>query len=325
VEAVSLSTWVRALRSPKLPIEDPARALSWFWERERDPESGEIATLTVLLAGAECPFTCVFCDLWRQTLDGPTPRGALPAQLRAVLGEAGSLPGRCAIKLYNASNFFDPRAVPPEDDAELAALLAPFARITVECHPRLLGERCASLARRLRGRLEVAIGLETIHPEALARLNKGMTVGDFDSAAARLREIDIALRVFVLVGAPFLPPERAVEWAVRSAQHALERGALRVSLIPVREGNGSLEELRRRGDFTPPTLEQLEEAFDRSLKIQVGKKKPTEKGIVTVDLWDLDRFASCPACLPARRERLARMNLSGRIEPRVVCPSCGLS
>jgi len=53
-------------------------------EEERAVHGMERAA-TVFLAGAECPFTCSFCDLWRWTLDGPTPPGALPAQLSKAL------------------------------------------------------------------------------------------------------------------------------------------------------------------------------------------------------------------------------------------------
>src|SRR5437763_16140596 len=89
---------IRALRPPKREV-DPWRPLGCLWEAEREADGGEIAALTVLLAGAECPFTCVFCDFWKDTLDGPTPPGAIPAQLRAALAEAGPLPRRAAIKL----------------------------------------------------------------------------------------------------------------------------------------------------------------------------------------------------------------------------------
>ncbi len=283
---------------------------------ERTPGRDAVAALTVLLAGAECPFSCVFCDLWRETLDGPTPRGALPAQLRAVLAQAGSLPQPCVAKLYNASNFFEQRAVPVEDEPELAEILAPFARITVECHPRLVGGRCLAFARRLGGRLEVAMGLETIHPQALARLNKGMSLDDFDRAATTLRGAGIGLRAFVLVGAPFVPRADGVEWVVRSAAHALACGAARVALIPVREGNGALEALRRSGEFAPPTLDELEEALDRCLELE---------GLVAADLWEAARFAVCAACAAARLERLARINRTGTSEPRQGCRRCGWS
>lgn len=60
------------------------------------------------------------CDLWTSTLPGDTPRGAIPAQIRAALAE---LPPARRIKLYNAGSFFDPKAIPPDDDGEIADLL----------------------------------------------------------------------------------------------------------------------------------------------------------------------------------------------------------
>jgi radical SAM enzyme (TIGR01210 family) len=314
VVAASPSPWIRSLRPAKRAV-DPFTPIAQFWETERTAEGPDIAALTLFLAGAECPFTCVFCDLWRETLDGSTPPGALPAQLRAAFAAAGPLPQPCAVKLYNASNFFEPRAVPLEDEAEILALLAPFSRVTVECHPRLVGSRCVGFAARLAGRLEVAMGLETVHEEALARLNKGMTLADFDRAAEILADAGIGLRAFVLVGAPFLPAAENVEWAVRSAGHAFDRGAERVSLIPVRGGNGAMEALREAGEWTPPDLEQLETALELCLEL--------EGGIVTADLWDARRFASCPDCAEGRLARLARMNATGQAEPRSPCSRCG--
>jgi len=319
------SRWVRSLRTPKRTI-DPFLPLRHFWEEEREPGGGAIAALTVLLAGAECPFTCVFCDLWRETLDGATPLGALPAQLRKALAAAGPLPRPAAVKLYNASNFFAARAVPVEDEAEFLDLLAPFSRVTVECHPRLVGPRCLAFAARLVGRLEVAMGLETIHPRALPRLNKGMDLDDFGRAADALRAAGIGLRAFVLVAPPFVPAAEAVEWAVRSAAHAFESGALRVSLIPVRGGNGALEALAESGEFAPATLEQLEEALERCLAATIAATAARGAArVVTADLWDARRLARCAVCAEGRLERLARMNRTGTIEPRARCPACGWS
>ena len=188
-----VSQWVRSQRIPRFE-PDPWEPLRHLWEEEREPTGGAIRALTVFLAGAECPFTCVFCDLWRETLHGPTPVGALPTQLRKAFAAAGPLPARASLKLYNASNFFDPRAVPVADEPALLDLAAPFARVTVECHPRLIENRCLRFAERLEGRLEVAMGLETVHPEALARLNKGLTLDDFDRAAETLRRAGIGMR-----------------------------------------------------------------------------------------------------------------------------------
>lgn len=282
-------------------------------DSERRPGGIVERALTVFLAGAECPFTCSFCDLWRWTLDGPTPPGALPAQVARVLrGLERPLPDR--LKLYNASNFFDPRAVPREDLPALADLASPFVGVTVESHASMIGPPVLEFARRIPGRLEVAVGLETIHPAATGHLNKRMDLTRFDQAAEFLAEHDIDLRVFVLLGAPYVDPKESVEWTVRTAEYAAQRGAAAIAMIPVRGGNGELERLAALGHFAAPSLPQLEAALDRCLGLAPAA--------VAADLWDVDRLDACAECGPRRVERLRRMNLTGRVEPLVTCSDC---
>ena len=283
-------------------------------EDERRPGGKIEQALTVFLTGAECPFTCSFCDLWQWTLDGPTPPAALTRQLGSVLGARdGQTPDR--LKLYNASNFFDQRAVPSEDVLGIAKLAAPFAAITVESHANTIGAKTLEFARQIPGRLEVAMGLETIHPAAAAQLNKRLDLARFDSAARFLSDNGIDLRVFVLLGAPYVPVDESVAWTVRTVEYAVERGASVVSIIPVRGGNGELERLQELGHFTPPTLLQLEESLDLSLQFT--------SAVVTADLWDVDRLPACEQCHAERVERLRRANVSGRAESRVSCGLCG--
>lgn len=306
---------IRGLRPPK-PFVDPWRAHGSLIEDERRPNGTVERALTVFLAGAECPFTCSFCDLWRWTIDGPTPRGALPAQLSKVLDSLDPHASPISrLKLYNASNFFDRRAVPADDVPAIAALAAPFAAVTVESHANTVGPLTLELAGRIAGRLEVAIGLETIHPVAAARLNKRLDLERFDRAARFLSDNGMDLRVFVLLGAPHIPVDESVEWTVRTVEYAVERGAAVVSLIPVRDGNGEIERLRSLGQFTRPTLAQLEAALDHCVRFA-----PT---VITADLWDVERLASCSACRAARVERLTRINLTGRSEGTIACPICG--
>jgi hypothetical protein len=313
VSQLEVSRRIRSLRPPK-PYVDPLAAHGSVVDEERRRDGTVERALTIFLAGAECPFTCAFCDLWRYTIDGPTPAGALPRQVEAALGAlAGPRPDR--LKLYNASNFFDRRAVPPEDLPALAALGAPFRGVTVESHATTVGAETLAFARRLDGRLEVAMGLETIHPVAARQMNKRLDPARFDRAAAFLAANDIDLRVFVLLGAPHVPAEASVEWVVRTVEHAVARGAGTVCVIPVRGGNGEMERLAALGQFTPPTLLELETALDRC----VG----STRAVVTVDLWDAERLPACEQCRAARVERLRRMNMSGRAEPRVVCATCG--
>lgn len=254
---------IRSLRSPK-PAVSPWRAHGSLLDEERRPDGHIERALTVFLTGAECPFTCSFCDLWQWTIDGPTPAGALVAQLTDVLRTLHpGPPGPDRLKLYNASNFFDRRAVPAGDLPAIAALAAPFASVTVESHANTIGPLTLDFAARIAGRLEVAVGLETIHPAAAAHLNKRLDLTRFEKAARFLSDNDIDLRAFVLLGPPYVPVDESVEWTVRTVEYAVQCGASVVSIIPVRAGNGELERLASLGHFAAPTLTQLEDALDR--------------------------------------------------------------
>ncbi|HEY8833138.1 MAG TPA: hypothetical protein VIM21_11610 [Gemmatimonadaceae bacterium] len=304
---------IRSLRPPKAYV-DPYKAHGTLIEQERRPDGRIEQALTVFLSGAECPFTCTFCDLWRWTIDGPTPAGALTAQLDDVLSAlAAPTPDR--LKLYNASNFFDQRAVPGEDTLGIAARSASFAAVTVESHANTIGPRTLAFSRQLHGRLEVAVGLETIHPIAAGQLNKRLDLARFDWAARFLAENGIDLRAFVLLGAPHIPDEESVAWTVRTVEYAVERGASLVSIIPVRGGNGELERLHALGHFTLPTLRQLEESLDACTQFT--------SAVVTADLWDVDRLPGCDECRAARIERIRRLNATSRAEPAILCAHCG--
>jgi len=303
---------IRSLRAPKARF-DPYTAHGSLVEEERRPDGTTERSLTVFLTGAECPFTCSFCDLWKWTIDGPTIPGALTTQLRAVL-EAHEHDHFDRIKLYNASNFFDQRSVPHEDLDGIAALTAPFNAVTVESHASTIGRKTVEFARRINGQLEVAIGLETINPDSVAGLNKRLDLSRFDASLRLLLDNGIDVRVFVLLGVPYTSGRDSINWTLRTVTYAVERGASVVSIIPVRGGNGELERLQSLGRFIPPTLVQLEEALDACSSI--------DGAVVTADMWDVEKLPACEACRLERIARMKRINLTGRSEPRVDCAMC---
>jgi archaeosine synthase beta-subunit len=316
-------------RRPTRALHDPWRAQGLLVEDERTADGTIARTATVFLTGRECPWRCVMCDLWLHTTETDTPRGAIPAQVAAARHALiDSHPPVSQIKLYNAGSFFDPRAVPDADYDDVAAGLTGVARVIVESHPSLVGDRTgrfldalcrAQLPELAPAALEVAMGLETAHPDALERLNKRMTVEAFAAAADRLRSLGIALRVFLLVSPPFVPTAEHDDWLLRSIDVAVAAGASAISLVPTRTGNGALEALAGDGWFESPRLSDLE----RSL--QLAQARTRGRGVrVFADVWDLDRFSQCPQCLDARRVRLRAMNLEQRVLPPVSCRHCGV-
>ncbi|MCX6862392.1 MAG: radical SAM protein [Verrucomicrobia bacterium] len=288
----------------------PRRPSHWLRESEPDPAGGQASILTVFLTNKECPWRCLMCDLWRHTLEETVPVGAIPEQLEmALAADQVEHPRRAQwLKLYNAGSFFDSQAIPAADWPKLALKAQSFERLVVECHPKLIREDRILPFQRLLGsgtRLELALGLETAHPEVLERLNKGIDRESFQRSAHWIRIHDMDLRVFVLVKPPFLNESEALEWACRSIDFAFDCGANTISLIPTRSGNGALESLSARGEFAPPRPETLESAL--AYGIQLGR------GRVFADTWDLEKLEPDAIRCSSLRARLEQANQEQRI------------
>ncbi|MFG0296563.1 MAG: radical SAM protein [Maioricimonas sp. JB045] len=290
---------------------DPYRPYAFLVEPECAASGRVEDVATLFLTNRECPFRCLMCDLWKNTTDETVPVGAIPAQIDYALERLG--PAR-HIKLYNSGNFFDPRAIPRENQAAIAERVSGFETVIVENHPRFCSEACGAFQERIGTQLEVAIGLETIHPEVLPALNKQMTLADYDRAVERLLADGIRVRTFILLRPPGLSEEAGVEWALKSVEHAFSIGVDCCAVIPTRGGNGIMEQLAAAGAYAAPSLGSLEAVLENGLAMNRGR--------VFVDLWDVEQFFECPVCGPARAERLRQMNLAQTPLPRVAC-ECG--
>jgi radical SAM enzyme (TIGR01210 family) len=315
---------IEALREPKITL-DPHRPLSVIHEfeaAERTTKSGTLpptaAVTSIFLTGAECLFRCTMCDLWKHTLDTPTPQGAIPAQIDIALQgnqSTAAINNQTLrwIKLYNSSNFFDLRCVPREDWDKIASRVSMFDRVIVENHPRLVDQKVHQFAEKLKGKLEVAMGLETVFEPSIKLLNKQMSLGDFQRAATELADMNVDLRVFILLQPPGMLPRLAIDGVIDSLQFAEQCGARHASIIATRGGNGVMEKLGASGKFIPPDASSLEDCFDRALNSQAAM-------VVTVDLWDFQKLNGlCDQCVHTRHQRLAEMNLT-----QSVLPPCNL-
>lgn len=302
------NTAIEKYRPPKEDV-DPNRPYLFLHEEEMQKDGAIHGVNTIFLTNRECPFKCVMCDLWRHTLDKPTPVGAIPKQIEYALDR---LPSADIIKLYNSGNFFDGKAIPRNEYQKIAELLSDYQHIIVENHPKLIGTFITEFRDMLSGSLEIAMGLETIHPEVLPKLNKQITKEDFFDATQFLINEGIDVRGFILLNPPFLTdPKDNIDWTLKSVEFAFDSGCNACSIIPVRDGNGIMEELRKTGDYVPPTLKALETVFNQALDLG--------KGRVFCDLWDLERFSDCNVCFENRKERLDEMNLTQNILPEINC------
>jgi radical SAM enzyme (TIGR01210 family) len=305
--AITDSKWILPMRGKKNPL-DPLKPYSMIVEKERTASGGIEDIIVIFLTGAECPYSCIMCDLWKNTTDTVTPRGYIPEQIEYALER---LPSAKHVKLYNSGSFFDRRSVPPEDHERIASLLSDFETVTVECHPAFIDRNCVRFKEMLRPELKIAIGLETVSPGMLRKLNKKMTPESFRKAVMYLKENGIGSRAFILLKPPFTNEDEGIFWAKRSIDFAFDSGAECCTVIPVRAGNGAMEYLYSNGLFSPPLLQSLEEVLEYGISLRAGN--------VFADTWDLTLFSGCDKCIEDRRSRLNEMNLHQSIIPKVEC------
>lgn len=301
--------WISSMRGEKALV-DPHIPYGYFNETERTSLGAIEEVTTLLLSNKECPYRCLMCDLWKHTINETVPVGAIPAQIDYALSR---LTATKHLKLYNSGSFFDQSAIPAADYRAIAKRISSYESVVVESHTAFLGKETLAFKKLIEGNLEVAIGLETVHPEVLPRLNKRMTLTDFEQAVSFLNSAGISTRAFILLRPPFLSEEEGVLWAKKSIDFAFSAGVSTCVLIPVRAGNGSMEILASKGFFSEPSINSLEETVAYGIGLKAG--------MVLADLWDLEHFSSCSRCFDLRKQNLNQMNLSQEVLAGISC-SC---
>lgn len=301
---------ILALRGPRNTV-DPSRPYLWFTEAERTAEGRIEEVAAIFLTNKECPFRCAFCDLWKNTTEKRVPLGAVAGQVEWALAQS---PRARHVKLYNSGNFFDDQAVSRGDRTRIRNLLSERCTVIVECHPKLVDRRCTDFAEALAPALQVGMGLETIDPHVLPRLNKRMTLDDYARATEFLITHGIAVRAYIMLRTPYQSEEEGVKWAQRSIDFAFSIGVECCSVVPARAGNGMMERLQEQGDFHPPSLGSMETVAEYGVGLGRGR--------VFMDVWDIERYYTCCTCGPLRGQRMREINLTQNVPPRIPC-ACG--
>ena len=299
--------WIVSLRGNKNPV-DPQKPYAWLVEKERTISGKIEETGIIFLTNRECPFHCLMCDLWKNTTDISVPVGAIPNQIEWALEQMTEIKH---LKLYNSGSFFDQRAISGKDYKKIASLIESLETVIVESHPKLINEKCLYFRDMLKPELQVALGLETVHPEILRKLNKQMTPDDFMNSVSYLTHHGIRSRAFILLRPPFLSESESIYWAEQSIDFAFRAGVECCIVIPVRAGNGAMDSLIQKGDFNLPDIHSLETVLEYGIGLNRGR--------VFADVWDLGQFSSCNKCIDKRTERLTAMNLNQKNASPVEC------
>jgi len=298
VRRLITGSWILSKRGKKNPV-DPFVPYGWLVEKERSA-SGTIDDMAIVfLTNRECPFHCLMCDLWKNTTDEVIPEGAITTQIDIAIK---NFPGVRHIKLYNSGSFFDPKAIRPSEFERIAVLLKDFETVIVESHPAFINENVLQFRDLLKPRLEVAVGLETIHPQILPLLNKKMDTERFGKAAKFLTSHNIQTRSFILLKTPYMSEDEGIQWAQRSIDFAFNAGVECCTIIPVRAGNGAMDYLKDNGLFSLPAISSIEKVLEYGIRLG--------KGRVFADTWDLGLFATPNDSVDEITQRIHNMNLT---------------
>ncbi len=303
------TSWILSHRGSKNKV-DPFKPYGWLVEKERSASGNIEDTGIIFLTNRECQYRCLMCDLWKNTTDESVPVGAIAHQIDWALEK---MPGIRHLKLYNSGSFFDELAIAESEYKNIAALVSSFDSVIVECHPKLIDERCLRFRDLIKTDLQIAVGLETVNREILMRLNKKVTTEDFERSVKYLTANGIQARAFILLRPPFMTEEEGVIWAKKSIDFAFDAGTECCTVIPVRGGNGAMEVLAKDGYFSLPDITSLEEVLEYGIGLKRGR--------VFADTWDLGLFSKCDKCLDLRTERISIMNLTQMPVPEIRC-SC---
>jgi archaeosine synthase beta-subunit len=299
--------WILSHRGIRNSV-NPSLPYAWMVEKELTHSGEVLDTGIIFLTNRECPYHCLMCDLWKNTTEASVPSGAIADQIEWALEK---MPDVRHIKLYNSGSFFDGRAIPSGDYKRIASLLSTRETVIVECHPNLINEKCLRFRDMLKPELQIAMGLETVNIQVLEKLNKKMTLEDFESAVNYLTVNGILSRAFILLRPPFMSEPEGRYWAERSIDFALNTGIECCTVIPVRGGNGAMEALSEAGLFNIPEISSLEKVLEYGIGLN--------KGRVFADTWDLGLFSKCDKCIDQRTKRITQMNLAQTIPDRVEC------
>lgn len=215
-----------------------------------------------------------------------------------------------ALGVSPLGNMFDPAEVPVEAREAIIDMVARVPGTIYSCESRpetLTDELIAQTVHRLRGkRFFINLGLESAHPWVQAHcVGKSLSADHYRKATASLRRHGAFPVSNVLLGAPFLTEDEAIESAVGTVRWALANGSHICVLFPSNVKGWTLQEwLWERDLYRTPSLWSLVEALRR-----MGPE--TARSVVL----------SWYSTTPTDPRRLAQVSDPLREAP-VTCPLC---
>jgi len=216
-------------------------------------------TIPVFIPHSGCPQKCVFCNQWkssgcRETADAASVRMKIEEYLRHIPESVT----RIEVAFFGA-NF---TGIPDAQQRELLAAALCFKEqgliqgIRLSTRPDYITEKDLDLLQRYAVDT-VELGVQSFFDDILTAAGRGHSVSDVYGAVRRLSERGIGFVLQLMTGLPGDTREASFTSARLAAE--LKPEGMRIFPAVVLRDTG-LEEMYRRGDYAPLSLE---EAVDR--------------------------------------------------------------
>ncbi len=219
--------------------------------------------LTLILKSGGCMWSaCRMCSYRHERYgaeSGDALLGHLRAQLIWVMNEYNPA-DYLMVKIFTSGSFFDPREVPPEFLADVAAAFK-GKLVIAETRPEFIRQEVldpfieALDDGRWKRPLYCAIGLETSNDTIREKcINKGFSFRDFRDAAGRARAAGAGVKAYLLLKPLFLTEREAVEDMKTSVADTVPFAEM-ISMNPCTvQRDTELEYYWKRGAYRPPYL-----------------------------------------------------------------------
>lgn len=253
-------------------------------------------------AGLSCPNGgCAFCA--RTAFDSRTVAEQFAAERARILAKFPS----AKIMLYYGMRTNTNCS--PERLAEMlreAERLGAFA-VSVATRPDCLDGEKARVLAECPLPLTVELGLQTIHDETAALMDRGHTYADFLAGYRLLKRHNIRVCVHIINGLPNETREMMLETARTLGR--LRPDGVKIHSLHVLRGT-RLYEMYRRGEYTPPEREEYIDVTARQLELlppETVIERVTgdgDKSLLAAPRWSMDKIA----VLGGLDKRLAELN-----------------
>lgn len=172
------------------------------------------------------------------------------------------------VKIFTSGSFLDDKEISEKTQEKiLSDLFSKTDKVSVESRPEYITDKKLSWIKKLSNSkmFEAGIGLETSNDEIrLNYLNKGFSFKHYIKAAEILKKYDFSIKTYVLIKAPFLTEQQAIEDGIQTVKDISKYTNI-ISFNPVSiQKNTFVSFLWNRKKYRPPWLFSIIEILSKS-------------------------------------------------------------